>query len=463
MGLFKGRALSFGCRAKKETTVGRGQFAVIKRRGLVGAAVVALIMPAVVVASEQAAQATGSSVSNLVVHPEPAAPGWQDATYTVTFTATHGISSANTLDADQAAILVQSDNGTVFGGGGMTVTDNTNPADSPGDRVCTEISRPSSIGILGGCYSTSLNIPVGDSVTLSFNEVKNPPTSSTADTLSVSTNNDPNPVASAAYAIEPEGYWLVGSDGGIFSFGSANFYGSTGSLRLQRPVVGIVTTADHGGYWLDASDGGVFSFGDTSFYGSIPGLGVSPAGTGGARSLRAPIVGMVPSADDHGYFMVASDGGVFAFGDATFAGSCYSIGGCSGSAVSVMPDASGHGYWLVTTTGAVYGFGDASFLGAPGNTGAPVTAAVRTPDGKGYWILDAAGNVHGYGDAADLGNVSTNGAFDGITAAIWTDSFGDGYGVSSLDGAVKTFGGVPYDGDMWGTNLNGSIIAASGF
>ena len=137
------------------------------------------------------------------------------------------------------------------------------------------------------------------------------------------------------------GYWLVGSDGGIFSFGSAQFYGSTGGLTLQRPVVGIVPTADHGGYWLDASDGGVFSFGDTQFYGSIPGLGLNPAGSGMPNSLNAPIVGMVPSHDQGGYFMVASDGGVFAFGDAHFAGSCPGIGGCSGAAVAVMPDASG--------------------------------------------------------------------------------------------------------------------------
>src|SRR6202035_3874955 len=50
------------------------------------------------------------------------------------------------------------------------------------------------------------------------------------------------------------GYWLVGSDGGIFTFGSAQFHGSTGSLHLQRPVTGIVPTTDRGGYWLDASD-----------------------------------------------------------------------------------------------------------------------------------------------------------------------------------------------------------------
>ena len=45
-------------------------------------------------------------------------------------------------------------------------------------------------------------------------------------------------------ASSPNGFWLVGSDGGIFNFGRAAFYGSTGSLNLERPVVGITPTAD---------------------------------------------------------------------------------------------------------------------------------------------------------------------------------------------------------------------------
>ena len=76
------------------------------------------------------------------------------------------------------------------------------------------------------------------------------------------------------------GYWLVGSDGGIFTFGSAQFYGSTGSIHLQRPVVGITPTASRGGYWLVASDGGIFAFGNAGYYGSIPGSGLQPAGSG---------------------------------------------------------------------------------------------------------------------------------------------------------------------------------------
>jgi hypothetical protein len=74
----------------------------------------------------------------------------------------------------------------------------------------------------------------------------------------------------------------VASDGGIFSFGDASFYGSMGGRSLEQPVVGIAATPDGKGYWEVASDGGIFSFGDASFYGSM-----------GGRPLARPIVSMV--------------------------------------------------------------------------------------------------------------------------------------------------------------------------
>ena len=259
------------------------------------------------------------------------------------------------------------------------------------------------------------------------------------------------------------GYWLVGADGGIFSFGAAQFHGSTGSLRLERPVVGITPTSDRRGYWLVASDGGVFAFGDSGYYGSLPGLGFAPAGTPGSGSkLSAPIVGMVPSSDGGGYFMVSSDGGVFAFGDAQFVGSCPGIGGCQGSAVAVMPDASGHGYWVATSTGNVYAFGDAPYFGAPGIQSSPVTSAVRTPDGGGYWILLANGTVYGYGDAEYLGGASGFGGFNPATS-IYGTADGGGYWLASANGSVDSYGDAPNDGGMATAHLNAPVIAATGW
>jgi hypothetical protein len=259
------------------------------------------------------------------------------------------------------------------------------------------------------------------------------------------------------------GYWLVGSDGGIFTFGSAQFQGSTGSLRLQRPVVGITPTPAESGYWLVGSDGGVFAF-NAPFVGSIPGLGLHPAGSGLPNSLNKPIVGIVPSANGQGYYMVASDGGVFAF-NSLFAGSCPGIGGCSGAAVAVAPDATGNGYWLVTATGHVYSFGDAPSLGAPGPQSSAITSMVRTPNGAGYYILDADGQVFAYGNAnSSLGGTPAGsaGGFDPATA-IFDTSDGGGYWIATAMGKVYNFGDAPSDGDMSGTPLNGPIIAASGF
>ena len=261
----------------------------------------------------------------------------------------------------------------------------------------------------------------------------------------------------------PRGYWLVGSDGGIFSFGAAGFYGSMGATRLQRPVVGITPTATRHGYWLVASDGGIFAFGDSSFYGSIPGVGLHPAGSGQPNSLAAPIVGMVPSTSGHGYFMVASDGGVFAFGDARFAGSCPGIGGCYGAAVAVMPDGTGNGYWLVTNLGAVYAFGDAGNYGEPPSESVPAVDAVATPGGHGYWVLHANGVVFSFGDAGAMGfPLGYVNSFN-PAAAIFPTADGLGYWVAAARGDVFSYGDAPFMGSMAATGLNGQIIAGFGF
>ena len=118
------------------------------------------------------------------------------------------------------------------------------------------------------------------------------------------------PMVGMSSTPDGHGYWLVASDGGIFTFGDAGFFGSTGALKLNQPIVGMDTTPDGGGYWLVASDGGIFAFGDAGFFGST-----------GAQKLNQPIVGMSSTPDGHGYWLVASDGGIFAFGDAGYSGS----------------------------------------------------------------------------------------------------------------------------------------------
>ena len=47
------------------------------------------------------------------------------------------------------------------------------------------------------------------------------------------------PIVGMAKARVGEGYWLVASDGGVFSFGAAGFHGSTGDKKLNSPIVGM--------------------------------------------------------------------------------------------------------------------------------------------------------------------------------------------------------------------------------
>ncbi len=186
------------------------------------------------------------------------------------------------------------------------------------------------------------------------------------------------PIVGVGAAPADNGYWLVGSDGGVFAFGDAGFYGSMGGRTLDRPIVGISSTPTGRGYWLVASDGGVFAFGDAKFEGST-----------GGQSLNAPIVGMAstsysavsdpPQPAASGYYLVGADGGVFAFGNAQFDGSMGGqplnapiVGVTSTSYPALFYEAlhpPGSGYYLVGADGGIFAFGYAPFQGSAVGSG----------------------------------------------------------------------------------------------
>jgi N-acetylmuramoyl-L-alanine amidase len=187
---------------------------------------------------------------------------------------------------------------------------------------------------------------------------------------------NPNaPIVGMAATPDGNGYWLVASDGGVFAYGDARFFGSAGSVVLNAPIVGMAATPDGNGYWLVASDGGVFAYGDARFFGSA-----------GSVVLNAPIVGMAATPDGNGYWLVASDGGVFAYGDARFFGSAGSLV-LNAPIVGMAPGPAG-GYWLVARDGGIFSYGGAPYFGSlagsplPG----PVVGMAAAPSGSGYWL-----------------------------------------------------------------------------
>ena len=208
------------------------------------------------------------------------------------------------------------------------------------------------------------------------------------------------PVVGLASTLNGGGYWEVASDGGIFNFGAANFYGSMGGQALNKPIVGLASGPEGSGYWEVASDGGIFSFGATTFYGSM-----------GGKPLNKPIVGMAATPDGGGYWEVASDGGIFSFGDANFDGS---MGGktLNQPIVGMAATPDGGGYWEVASDGGIFSFGDASFYGSTGSMhlNAPIVGMATAPDGGGYWLVASDGGVFNYGDANFSGSASPYGA-----------------------------------------------------
>jgi hypothetical protein len=60
------------------------------------------------------------------------------------------------------------------------------------------------------------------------------------------------------------GYWLVASDGGVFTFGDAHFYGSAGGHQYPSPAVGLVPTKSGKGYRIPLADGTVLPFGNAA-------------------------------------------------------------------------------------------------------------------------------------------------------------------------------------------------------
>ena len=164
-------------------------------------------------------------------------------------------------------------------------------------------------------------------------------------------------IVAIAPTTDGNGYYLVGADGGFFTFGDAKFHGSLPGIGLHvKDVVGMVATPGGSGYLLVGSDGGVFTFGTTRFYGSLPGIGKH------VHDIRA----ILPSSTGRGYILVGSDGGAFNFGTgAKFHGSLPGEGIKVSDIVGIALTPDNGGYYMAGTDGNVYGFGDAHSFGEP--------------------------------------------------------------------------------------------------
>ena len=242
-------------------------------------------------------------------------------------------------------------------------------------------------------------------------------------------------VTGAAVAAHPAGATMSGHDNTVFAFGTAPFRGSTAGKHLNSPIVGMASTANGKGYWLVANDGGIFAF-HAPFFGSL-----------GARHLNSPIVGMAATPTGKGYWLVAGDGGVFTFGDAKFYGSTGAMH-LNSPIKQIIPGPGGKGYWLMATDGGVFTFGRARFHGSTGamRLNAPIVGMTATPNGGGYMLVASDGGVFTFGNAKFHGSTGNRHVKSPVVGIAGT-STGGGYWLATKNGGVFNFGDAKKQGD----------------
>jgi hypothetical protein len=164
-------------------------------------------------------------------------------------------------------------------------------------------------------------------------------------------------------------------------------------------AVRLVPVPSGGGYWLLSNQGGVYSYGSAQSYGSAAGQSYFAGRTA---------AGMAADPSGTGYWIVSADGGVYSYGSAGSYGSASGQSYFSGqTAVGIVGDPAGTGYWIVSAAGGVYAYGSAQSYGSAAGqsyfAGRAATALAATPDGAGYYVLSSDGGVYSYGDAKTVG------------------------------------------------------------
>lgn len=188
------------------------------------------------------------------------------------------------------------------------------------------------------------------------------------------------PVVAAA-RIGASGLVLAAGDGGVFTLGGAAFYGSMGGTPMNRPVVDVVTTASGRGYWLVGADGGLFTFGDAP---------LPPGNALPSTALAAPVVGATRAGKTDGLWFTAGDGGVFTLGGSAFHGSAGGVR-LAGPVAGIASDPDGGGYWLGARDGGVFTFGPAA--GFFGSAAAPLCAPPSPSSGASQAVVRIAHQV----------------------------------------------------------------------
>ena len=205
------------------------------------------------------------------------------------------------------------------------------------------------------------------------------------------------------------------------------------------------------GYWMAATDGAVYAFGDADWLGNA-----SVSMFDGAVAVD---IERGPGGD--GYWVVDSHGRVTAKGNVLWRGNAWGMEPGE-TATSISGTSTGRGYIVFTSKGKAMSFGDAPFFDDMRGwaLNAPVLDSVLTPSGKGYYMVAADGGVFAFGDAAFAGSMG-GARLNAPVQSLVPDPDGFGYWLVASDGGIFAFH-APFYGSMGGAPLNRPVSGMVG-
>ncbi|MCU1379764.1 MAG: transglycosylase [Acidimicrobiales bacterium] len=236
-------------------------------------------------------------------------------------------------------------------------------------------------------------------------------------------------------------------EGQILAQGGAAVHGSPG--ETAPAVAGLAASPSGGGYWVLTADGGVRAYGDATYIGSAAN-----------DHLAHPAADLAAHPSGKGYWMTTSNGEVRAYGYARQYGSLVGRP-LAQPIVGMAATPTGNGYWLVASDGGVFSFGDARYWGSTGNRklNSPVVDMAAAPDGRGYWMVAGDGGVFSFGSAIYVGSLGGT-ALTAPVVSMAAGPVGAGYWLATADGRVRAFGSAHDFGSPTGVRSPVADLAA---
>ena len=223
------------------------------------------------------------------------------------------------------------------------------------------------------------------------------------------------------------------------------------------------------GYYQADSQGGVYAWGNATSYGSVYSESNNSSHQDAQAWFGAKVVAITgTNTVDSGYWVVSSNGWICSFrsvGNAaggtwypTTYNFCWPELSGVSDIVGAVATGDNGGIFLVGSDGGVFAFGDAAFEGSEGSSGLHTFAGIAVDGDAGYWLVTSAGAVYSF-NLPYHGGLSSGPSHPIVGFTGYSTT---GYWMAGTDGGIYAFptggGGAPFEGSTGSTALPNPVV-----